>query len=118
MLKKIFVAALIFFAFQAQVSANNIVNFVNETHKNITEIYIAPMETQAWILHSVNFLRDGDSTKIYIDWSKFPPQKILRYFDIGVNYDDFTQEIWHGLDLSNYEEVHLKRDEFSTVFKN
>ncbi|MBQ7704525.1 MAG: hypothetical protein IJT73_03725 [Selenomonadaceae bacterium] len=117
MLKKFLLAAFLIFSLQATAQANNIVKIVNETHKSITEIYLAPTGSEDWLLHSVNYLRDGESTNIYVDWRKFKPQAILRYFDIGVNYDDFTQKIWYGIDISNISEIKLLPESHSVTFK-
>ena len=118
MLKKFLLAALIIFSVNAVASANNIFNIVNNTHKSITQIYISPMEApHEWILFSVNYLRDGDSTAIYFDGQRFKPRAKLRYFQIGVNYDDFTQEIWDGLDLYNISEITLSPKNHSVKFK-
>lgn len=117
MLKKFLAAALLIFSLQVTASANNIVKITNDTHKSITEIYLAPTETNEWLLHSTNYLRDGESTNIFVDWSKFKPQGMLRYFDIGVNYDDFSQEIWRGFDISSISEIRLERGNRSVTFK-
>lgn len=118
MLKKFLLAALIIFSVQATAQANNIFNVVNDTHKSITEIYIAPTDSDnEWILFSVNYLRDGESTAIYFDGKRFKPRSMLRYFKIGVNYDDFTQEIWYDLDLYNFSEITLSQGNHTVKFK-
>ena len=118
MLKKFLLAALIIFSVQATAQANNIFNVVNNTHKNITQIYISPLDSDnEWILFSVNYLRDGESTAIHFDGQRFKPRAMLRYFQIGVNYDDFSQEIWHGLDLFNISEIALSQGNHSVKFK-
>ena len=118
MLKKFLLAALIVFSLQATAQASNIVKIVNDTHKSITEIYFSPTEAPSeWILFSVNYLRDGDSTAIYFDGKRFKPRAMLRYFKIGVNYDDFTQEIWHDVDIFNISEITLSQGNHSVKFK-
>ena len=119
MLKKFLLAALIVFSLQATAQASNIVKIVNDTHKSITEIYFSPTEAPSeWILFSVNYLRDGESTTIYFDGRKFQPRPMLRYFSIGVNYDDFTQEIWNDIDIFNISEIKLSQGSRSVVFKS
>ena len=118
MLRKFFLAALIIFALNSVASAETAFKVVNETGKTITQIYISPTSENLWKMQTFGDLYDGEETFITFDPAPFLPRPILRYFDIGVNYDDFTQEIWYGLDLYNYAEIHLKRGEFSTVFKN
>lgn len=118
MLKKFLLAALIIFSVQVTAQANNIFNVVNNTHKSITQIYISPMDSDdEWILFSVNYLRDGESTAIYFDGQRFKPRPMLRYFKIGINYDDFTQEIWYGLDIFNISEITLSQGNHSVKFK-
>lgn len=118
MLKKFFLAALIVCAINSVAYAETAFKVVNETGKTITQIYISPMEENSWLLQSSEVLTNGESTFIYFDASAWLPRPMLRYFDIGVNYDDFTQEIWRGLDLYSYEEIHLQRGDFSTTYKN
>ena len=118
MLRKIFVAAFLIFAINSVTFANSTFKIVNETGKTITQIYISPISEKFWKLQSTDFLLNGEYTFIEFDPSPFLPRPILRYFDIGVNYDDFSQETWFGLDLYNYEEIQLQRGKFSVTYKN
>ena len=117
MLRKIFLTALIIFAINSVAFANATFKVVNETGKTITQIYISAIAEKAWVLQSSDFLANGEYTFIEFDPSPWLPRPILRYFDIGVNYDDFSQETWFGLDLYNYEEIHLQRGKFSVTYK-
>ena len=118
MLKKFLLAALIIFAVNSVASAEHTFKITNNTGKTITQIYISPTAENNWKMQTFGDLYDGETTEITFDPSPFLPRPMLRYFDIGVNYDDFTQETWFGLDLYNYAGIHLKRGEFSTVYKN
>ena len=117
MLRKIFFAALIIFAINSVAFANATFKVVNETGKTITQIYISPTAENNWKMQTFGDLYDGEFTFIEFDPSPFLPRPILRYFDIGVNYDDFSQETWFGLDLYNYEEIHLQHGNFSVTYK-
>lgn len=117
MLKKFLLAAIFIFAINSLAFANSTFKIVNETGKTITQIYISPTEEKFWKMQTFGNLYNGDSTIINFDPSPFLPRPMLRYFDIGVNYDDFTQEIWYGLDLYNYEEIHLQRGNFTVTYK-
>ena len=110
MLRKIFVVALL-------ILAVNSVAFANATFKTITQIYITATAEKHWVLQSSEFLPDGEYTYIEFDPSPWLPRPILRYFDIGVNYDDFSQQAWRGLDLYNYSEIVLKPNTFLTTYK-
>lgn len=117
MLKKIFFAVFLIFAINSVAFANVNFKIVNETGKTITQIYISPTEEKNWKMQTFGNLYNGEYTFIDFDPSPFLPRPMLRYFDIGVNYDDFTQETWFGLDLYNYEEIHLQRDNFTVTYK-
>jgi hypothetical protein len=117
MLRKIFLAALLVFAVNSVAFANVNFKIVNETGKTITQIYISPISEKNWKLQSTDFVPNGEYTFIDFDPSPFLPRPMLRYFDIGVNYDDFSQETWFGLDLYNYEEIHLQRGNFTVTYK-
>lgn len=118
MLRKIFVVALIICAVSSVAAAQTSFRVVNETGKTITQIYISPMEENTWLIQSSDVLTNGESTLIDFDATAWLPRQTLRYFDISVDYDDFTQEIWRGLDLYNYSEIRLQRGDFSTVYKD
>ena len=117
MLKKIFLVALLIFAVNSVAFANSTFKIVNETGKTITQIYISATHEKSWVMQSSDVLTDGEYTYIEFDPSPWLPRRILRYFDIGVNYDDFSQSTWHGLDLYNYSEIILKPDTFLTTYK-
>lgn len=117
MLKKFLAVAILIFAVNSVAFANHSFKIVNETGKTITQIYISATAEQKWILQTSDVLTDGEYTYIEFDPSPWLPRPILRYFDIGVNYDDFSQQSWRGLDLYNYAEIILKQDTFTTVYK-
>ena len=117
MLKKIFLVALLIFAVNSVAFANATFKILNETGKTITQIYISATSEKKWVLQSSEFLPDGEYTYIELDPSPWLPRRILRYFDVGVNYDDFSQQSWRGLDLYNYSEIILKPDTFLTTYK-
>ena len=117
MLKKFLVTALMIFMISSAASAESIFKVTNKTGKVITQIYISATAESHWVLQNSDVLTDGESAYIYFDPSPWLPRRILRYFDIGVNYNDFTQQTWRGLDLYNYEEIILTSDSFSTVYK-
>ena len=119
MLKKIFLAALMLIALNSVAFASTDLRIVNNTGKTITQIYLSPTdEPEEWIMQSSNFLRDGDSTTIIINPRQFTPRPRLRYFNIGVNYDDFTQETWFGLDIFNLSEVTLYLEGHDVAYRN
>ncbi len=119
MLKKFFLAALMLIALNSVAFASTDLRIVNNTGKTITQIYLSPTDAPIeWIMHSANFLRDGDSITIIINPKQFSPRQMLRYFDIGVNYDDFTQETWFGLDIFNLSEIRLYREGHKVAYRN
>lgn len=117
MLKKFLLAALIIFSVQVTAHAEHIFKVTNNTGKVITQIYISATAEKKWVLQSSDFLQDGEFTFIHFDSSPWLPRPILRYFDIGINYDDFSQQTWRGLDLYNYEEIILTQEKFSVKYK-
>ena len=68
------------------------------------------------MFHADNIL-NGETAEIIWSGNVFPPRPILRYFDIGVNYDDFSRQIWHGFDLYNYDEITLHAEGHDVIFK-
>lgn len=117
MLKKFLVAALLIFAVNSVASAEHIFKVTNNTGKTITQIYITATAEGNWKMQTFGDLYDGETTEITFDPSPWLPRRILRYFDIGVNYDDFTQQSWRGLDLYNYTEIILTQKNFSVKYK-
>lgn len=122
MAKKIFLAALIFFAVTSTaLAASRDVKLVNETGKTIARLYLSTIALEDWqeipeLAGEV--LRDEESVDIYVDPANFKPNPIVRYFDIRAEYNDGSAEIWGGLDLFNIAEVVLKRGERSVTFEN
>ena len=117
MLKKFLLAALLIFAENSVASAEHTFKVTNNTGKTITQIYITATAEGKWIMQTFGDLYDGETTEITFDPSPWLPRRILRYFDIGVNYDDFTQQSWRGLDLYNYSEIILTQENFSVKYK-
>ncbi len=119
MIKKILLAALIWVALNSVAFASTDLTIINQTGKTITQIYLSPTdEPEEWIMQSANFLRDGESVTLVINPKQFTPRPRLRYFNIGVNYDDFTQETWFGLDIFNLSKIRLYVEGHDVAWRN